>query len=302
MQGKLVVVGSLNMDLVVRAARQPKAGETLIGADFSTAAGGKGANQAVAAARLGAQVAMIGCVGADLYGTRLRTALLEEGIDCRAVTEVEGSSTGIASILVDDAGQNAIVVVPGSNAALTSIHLDAQRALLAAAQVMVLQLEVPQATVEAALVQGRQFGCRLILNPAPVSGPLPAHWYALVDYLIPNESEAAALTGLPVDSPASALRAAQQLLQAGARRVLITLGAQGVLYADGEGHQHFAVAPVAAVDSTAAGDTFVGGFAAALAEGLSLEEAIALGQRAASLAVTRRGAQPSIPYRHEVCA
>jgi ribokinase len=302
MQGKLVVVGSLNMDLVVRAARQPKAGETLIGADFSTAAGGKGANQAVAAARLGAQVAMIGCVGADLYGTRLRTALLEEGIDCRAVTEVEGSSTGIASILVDDAGQNAIVVVPGSNAALTSIHLDAQRALLAAAQVMVLQLEVPQATVEAALVQGRQFGCRLILNPAPVSGPLPAHWYALVDYLIPNESEAAALTGLPVDSPASALRAAQQLLQAGARRVLITLGAQGVLYADGEGHQHYAVAPVAAVDSTAAGDTFVGGFAAALAEGLPLEEAIALGQRAASLAVTRRGAQPSIPYRHEVCA
>lgn len=302
MQGNLVVVGSLNMDLIVRAPRLPRGGETLAGHDFATAAGGKGANQAVAAARLGAQVAMIGCVGADAYGARLRTALLVEGIDCTAVSEIEGVPTGIASILVDDAGQNAIVIVAGGNGALTPAHLDAQAALLAAAQVLVVQLEVPQATVEAAMIRGREAGCTVILNPAPASGPLPAHWYGLADYLIPNESEAAALTGLPVDSPESALHAAQRLLQAGARRVLITLGVQGVLYADGERHAHFAVAPVVAVDTTAAGDTFVGGFAAALAAGQSLEAAIGLGQQAAALAVTRPGAQPSIPYRHELPA
>ncbi|GLX14126.1 ribokinase [Pseudomonas straminea] len=302
MQGKVVVVGSLNMDLIVRAPRLPRGGETLTGHDFSTAAGGKGANQAVAAARLGAQVAMVGCVGADAYGARLRTGLISEGIDCKAVSEIDGVPTGIASILVDDAGQNAIVIVAGGNGALTPQHLSAQAQLLADAQVLIVQLEVPDATVEAAMKLGREAGCTVILNPAPVAGPLPAHWYGMADYLIPNESEAAALTGLPVGSPQSALPAARSLLQAGARRVLITLGAQGVLYADAERHAHFAVAPVAAVDTTAAGDTFVGGFAAALAAGQPLEAAIALGQQAAALAVTRPGAQPSIPYRHELPA
>ena len=302
MQGKVVVVGSLNMDLIVRAPRLPRGGETLAGHDFSTAAGGKGANQAVAAARLGAQVAMIGCIGADAYGARLRSGLIDEGIDCSGVEAVEGVPTGIASILVDAVGQNAIVIVAGGNGALTPAHLAAQQQLLADARVLVVQLEVPDASVEAAMQMGRQAGCTVILNPAPVTGPLPAHWYGLADYLIPNESEAAALTGLPVASPQSALLAARTLLQAGAHHVLITLGAQGVLYADAEQHAHFSVAPVQAVDTTAAGDTFVGGFAAALAAGQSLEAAIGLGQQAAALAVTRPGAQPSIPYRHELPA
>jgi ribokinase len=302
MQANVVVVGSLNMDLIVRAPRLPIGGETLAGHGFSTAAGGKGANQAVAAARLGARVAMVGCVGDDAYGSELRNGLLADGIDCSGVEVAVGVPTGIASILVDDAGQNAIVIVAGGNGEMSPERMERHEALLAKAEVVIAQLEVPAATVEATLARAHALGRTVILNPAPAHGPLPAHWYDLVDYLIPNESEAALLTGLPVDSPETALRAAQRLLEAGARRVLITLGRQGVLYADATRHLHMPVAPVVAVDTTAAGDTFVGGFAAGLAEGMSLEAAIALGQHAAALAVTRPGAQPSIPHRHELPA
>lgn len=302
MQANVVVVGSLNMDLIVRAPRLPVGGETLAGHGFFTAAGGKGANQAVAAARLGARVAMLGCVGDDAYGSELRDGLLVEGIDCSAVEVAAGVPTGIASILVDDAGQNAIVIVAGGNGEMSPARVERHEALLANAEVVIAQLEVPAATVEATLSRAHALGRTVILNPAPAVGPLPAHWYGLVDYLIPNESEAALLTGLPVDSPETALRAAQRLLEAGARRVLITLGQQGVLYADATRHLHVPVAPVVAVDTTAAGDTFVGGFAAGLADGMRLEAAIALGQQAAALAVTRPGAQPSIPHRHELSA
>ncbi|WP_061241312.1 ribokinase [Ectopseudomonas composti] len=302
MQANVVVVGSLNMDLIVRAPRLPVGGETLAGHGFFTAAGGKGANQAVAAARLGARVAMVGCVGDDAYGSELRGGLLAEGIDCSAVDVAVGTPTGIASILVDDAGQNAIVIVAGGNGEMSPVRVERHEALLANAEVVIAQLEVPAAAVEATLSRAHALGRMVILNPAPAVGPLPAHWYGLVDYLIPNESEAALLTGLPVDSPETALRAAQCLLEAGARRVLITLGRQGVLYADATRHLHVPVAPVVAVDTTAAGDTFVGGFAAGLAEGMSLEAAITLGQQAAALAVTRPGAQPSIPHRHELPA
>lgn len=302
MQANVVVVGSLNMDLIVRAPRLPIGGETLAGHGFSTAAGGKGANQAVAAARLGARVAMVGCVGDDAYGSELRNGLLADGIDCSGVEVAVGVPTGIASILVDDAGQNAIVIVAGGNGEMSPERMERYEALLAKAEVVIAQLEVPAATVEATLARAHALGRTVILNPAPAHGPLPAHWYGLVDYLIPNESEAALLTGLPVDSPETALRAAQRLLEAGARRVLITLGRQGVLYADATCHLHMPVAPVVAVDTTAAGDTFVGGFAAGLAEGMSLEAAVALGQQAAALAVTRPGAQPSIPHRHELPA
>lgn len=302
MHAKVVVVGSLNMDLIVRMPRFPMAGETLAGHGFATAAGGKGANQAVAAARLGATVAMFGCVGDDAHGAELRAGLLAEGIDCTAVATAPGVATGIATILVDDAGQNAIVIVAGGNGEMTSERLAGHDALLQAADIVIAQLEVPLATVEATLLRAHELGRTVILNPAPAVGPLPAHWYGLIDYLIPNESEAALLTGIAVDSPQSARQAAQQLLACGAKRVLITLGSQGVFYADGERHLHLPVEPVVAVDTTAAGDTFVGGFAAGLAEGLSLEGAIRLGQQAAALAVTRPGAQPSIPHRHELPA
>ena len=299
MPAKVVVVGSLNMDLVTRASRLPRAGETLIGQTFSTVPGGKGANQAVASARLGADVSMIGCVGTDAYGTQLRDALRVEGIDCQAVSTVEGSS-GVALIVVDDSSQNAIVIVAGSNGELTPASLQAFDVVLQAADVIVCQLEVPMNTVGYTLKRGRELGKTVILNPAPASGPLPAEWYTSIDYLIPNESEATALSGVTVDSIDSAKVAATQLVQAGAGKVIITLGSQGALFTDGQRFEHLQAPKVKAVDTTAAGDTFVGGFAAALANGKDEAEAIRFGQVAAALSVTRAGAQPSIPTLHDV--
>lgn len=301
MPAKVVVIGSLNMDLVTRAPRLPRGGETLIGQSFTTVSGGKGANQAVAAARLGAQVSMVGCVGNDAYGDELRNALLVEQIDCQAVSTVEDSS-GVALIVVDDNSQNAIVIVAGANGALTPQVIDQFDAVLQAADVIICQLEVPDATVGHALKRGRELGKTVILNPAPASRALPTDWYASIDYLIPNESEASALSGLPVDSLASAETAASRLIALGAGKVIVTLGAQGSLFADGSRFEHFPAPKVKAVDTTAAGDTFVGGFAAALASGKSEAEAIRFGQVAAALSVTRAGAQPSIPTLSDVQA
>lgn len=289
------------MDLVTRAPRLPKGGETLIGESFATVSGGKGANQAVAAARLGAQVSMIGCVGNDAYGEALRGALLAEQIDCQAVSTVDGSS-GVALIVVDDNSQNTIVIVPGANGALSAEAIDRFDLVIQAADVLICQLEVPDASVGHALKRGRELGKTVILNPAPVSRPLPSDWYASIDYLIPNESEASALSGLSVDSLEAAQAAATRLIAMGADKVIITLGAQGSLFADGQRFEHFPAPVVKAVDTTAAGDTFVGGFAAALAAGQDEVQAIRFGQVAAALSVTRAGAQPSIPVLSDVQA
>ncbi|MFJ5236059.1 ribokinase [Pseudomonas neuropathica] len=301
MPANVVVIGSLNMDLVTRAPRLPVGGETLIGHSFATVSGGKGANQAVAAARLGAQVAMVGCVGSDDYGVQLRNALLAEQIDCQAVSTVDDSS-GVALIVVDDNSQNAIVIVAGANGAMTPAVIDRFDAVLQAAEVIICQLEIPDATVGHALKRARALGKIVILNPAPASRPLPADWFAAIDYLIPNESEATVLSGLPVDSQETAESAASQLIAMGAGKVIITLGAQGSLFANGQSFEHFPAPKVKAVDTTAAGDTFVGGFAAALANGKSEAEAIRFGQIAAALSVTRAGAQPSIPTLSDVQA
>ena len=301
MPANVVVIGSLNMDLVTRAPRLPVGGETLIGHSFATVSGGKGANQAVAAARLGAQVAMVGCVGNDDYGVQLRDALLAEQIDCQAVSSVDGSS-GVALIVVDDNSQNAIVIVAGANGAMTPAVIDRFDAVLQAADVIICQLEIPDATVGYALKRARALGKIVILNPAPASRPLPADWFAAIDYLIPNESEAAALSGMPVDSLQTAESAATRLIAMGAGKVIVTLGAQGSLFANGQGFEHFPAPKVQAVDTTAAGDTFVGGFAAALANGQSEASAIRYGQIAAALSVTRAGAQPSIPTMSDVQA
>lgn len=302
MQPNVVVVGSLNMDLVARAERLPRAGETLAGESFATAPGGKGANQAVAAARLGASVAMVGCVGDDAYGLQLREALQVEGVDCQAVEVVAGVSSGVALIVVDAASQNAIVIVAGGNACLQPALIERADALLQGAKVVVCQMEVPPQTVAHVLERGHALGKVVILNPAPVAGPLPAQWFAQVDYLIPNETEAAVLTGLPVDSLVGAHAAVCRLRELGAGKVILTLGAQGALFASEQGVEHFPAPVVPACDTTAAGDTFVGGFAAALGRGSSEREAILFGQRAAAISVTRAGAQPSIPTLAEVQA
>ena len=297
---RVAVVGSLNMDLVARAPRLPHPGETLAGRTFAQAAGGKGGNQAVAAARLGAQVSMLGCVGADANGAQLRAGLEAEGIDCAAL-ETGREPSGVALIVVDDASQNAIVIVAGSNGELTPETIARHEAVLAAADVVICQLETPPAAVHAALAAARRLGKTVILNPAPATGPLPAEWLPLIDYLIPNELEAATLTGLPVGSPEEAATAAAVLRAAGARNVLVTLGPRGVQAAlEGAAPVLYDAPKVEAVDTTAAGDTFIGGFAAQLAEGAGVDAAIRFAQRAAALSVTRAGAQPSIPTRAEL--
>lgn len=309
-RGGVAVVGSLNMDLVARAPRQPRPGETLAGSAFAQVAGGKGGNQAVAAARLGARVAMIGCVGADANGELLRAGLLAEGIDCGALDTAPQAPTGVALIIVDDASQNSIVIVAGSNGEVTPATLARHEAVLAAADVVVCQLETPPDAVHAALAAARRLGKTTILNPAPATGPLPAGWLPLIDYLVPNELEAATLTGLPLATPEDAARAAEALHRAGARNVLVTLGAQGVCALLGGGESaaadaaddagtpssvHWPAPKVAAVDTTAAGDTFIGALAARLAAGEAPAQAIQFALRAASISVTRAGAQPSIP-------
>ncbi|WP_152764554.1 ribokinase [Paraburkholderia franconis] len=300
-RGHVTVVGSLNMDLVARAPRMPQPGETLAGHAFAQVPGGKGGNQAVAAARLGAQVAMLGCVGADANGAQLRAGLEAEGIDCAALETSATAPTGVALIIVDDGSQNSIVIIAGSNGEVTPDTVARHEAALARAQIVICQLETPPAAVHAALTAARRLGKTVILNPAPAVGPLPADWLPLVDYLIPNELEAATLTGLSVSSPEEAMLAADALRNAGARNVIVTIGAQGVVAATGgDEPRHFDAPRVRAVDTTAAGDTFIGGFAAQLAQGASVTDAIRFAQRAASISVTRAGAQPSIPTRAEI--
>lgn len=310
--GRVAVVGSLNMDLVIRASRLPSAGETLAGRSFDTVPGGKGGNQAVAAARLGAHVTMIGCVGDDDNGKQLVAQLRRDGIDCAGVATDATLPTGVAMIVVDDAGQNAIVIVAGSNGALSPAAIAAHETAIAQADVLVCQMEVPDETVLAAMRKARALGRIVVLNPAPVTGPLSRDWLESADFLIPNEIEAAVLSGVEVDSPESARRAARVLRQGGARNVLITLGKRGVfLLAEGDdageagdqgegGGKHYLPDEVEAIDTTAAGDTFVGGFCAALAAKRTLDAAVRFGQAAAALSVTRAGAQTSIPYLHEI--
>ncbi|HEU4382793.1 MAG TPA: ribokinase [Anaeromyxobacteraceae bacterium] len=295
---QVVVVGSLNMDLVARAPRLPAAGETLSGRTFSTVPGGKGANQAVAAARLGARTAMVGCVGDDAFGRELRAVLEGDGVDCQGVRAVPGPS-GVALIVVDDGGRNGIVVVPGANGLLSPEDVERQRQVLAAARVVALQLETPLETVARAARLARDLGRLVVLNPAPAQ-PLPASLLACADFLVPNEVEAAALTGLLVDSVEGAAAAAERLRAQGAGTVLVTLGERGVVAATPSGTRHFPARAVRAVDTTAAGDTFIGGFCAALVEGRSPPEAVDFAQAAAAISVTRPGAQPSIPYRREI--
>jgi ribokinase len=301
----IVIIGSINMDLVLSVPRMPLPGETLSGGRFQTISGGKGANQAVACARLSAdsvKVAMVACLGDDAFGSELRAALRRDGIDDSHVSTIEGEASGVASILVDANGQNSIVLAAGANEALSPAHIDAARSLIEQARIVVLQLETPLATVQHAIKLAHELGKTVVLNPAPAQA-LPAALLAQVEYLIPNEIEAAMLAGLnaaSLDNDAAIEAAVAKLRAAGSANVLVTLGEKGVYAALSSGSVHFSAQPTKAVDTTAAGDTFIGGFVAALAEGRSEADAIAFGQRAAALSVARIGAQTSIPYRHEL--
>lgn len=297
--GYIVVVGSANMDLVVRVARLPVPGETLMGEHFEAIPGGKGANQAIAAARLGARVAMVACVGDDGFGSTLRSGLQSDGIATDHVHQIADRASGIAVITVAADGANSIVVTAGANADLQAQHIDAASDLIANAAMLICQFETPLTSVSRAIDIAVKHNTPVLLNPAPAQA-LPAGMHAGVAYLIVNETEAELLTEIPVADVAGARSAAASLRKMGSRTVLVTLGSKGVYWSGPEGDGELAAPKVDAVDSTAAGDTFAGGFAAALVRGASVRDAIAFGQSAAAISVTRHGAQSSIPTRAEV--
>jgi ribokinase len=287
------------MDLVARAARIPQPGETIIGGDFHTAPGGKGANQAVAAARLGAHVSMVGRVGCDTFGGSLLENLAAAGVDHDRVVRDPEAATGVALITVDGVGQNSIVVASGANMELSPSDADAAEPAIAGADVLLLQLESPLETVAQAAAIAARHGVQVILNPAPAR-PLPAALLSVVDVLIPNESETALLTRLPVGDRAEIEAAAKALQGWGVATVILTLGERGALLVQAERVESFPAFDVIPVDTTAAGDAFVGGFAVALAEGRSLAEAVRWGNATGALATTQLGAQPSLPTRQDV--
>lgn len=291
----ITVFGSLNMDLMVRVPRAPRGGETLRGLGFMTNPGGKGANQAVACARQGARVAMVGCVGADGFGQALRDALAADGVDVGQVHTV-AQSTGVAVVMVDEDGENRITLVPGANELLKA---DAEALGRTPGQYLLLQCEVPLPEVVKAARHARARKAVVVLNPAPVCA-LPPDLWPVVDIVVMNEIEAAQLTGLPVADPFSAGRAAVAALRRGPGTAIVTLGAQGVVLADEQGCRHFAALAVRAVDTTAAGDTFIGALCAARAAGQSMDASVMRGIQAAALCVTRQGSQASIPWLHEL--
>lgn len=291
--GSVLVVGSVNVDLVTRVPHFPQPGETLLGSDYENHHGGKGANQAVAAARMGARVSMLGRVGRDAFGPRLRDALAKEGIDVRRLEDVEGPS-GAAFITVDATGQNTIVVAPGANASLAPDDL-AEEAFQEA-DVVVLQQEIPVATVARAIEIGHKAGATVLVNAAPARVGALADLSGC-DLLIVNETEGATLLGEGATSTPDAILAS---LADVVPAVVLTLGARGVVWrAAGETGRRAAHA-ITPVDTTAAGDAFVGAMAAALAAGLGLGHAVRQGNAAGALAATRAGAQPSLPHRAEV--
>ena len=293
----IAVFGSLNMDLVVRVPRVPEAGETLHAHSFMDNPGGKGGNQAVACARMGASVSMIGRVGDDAFGQALKASLARDGIAVDHVCTAP-ASTGVALIMVDDSAQNRIALIPGANAFVGAEDTHRLQRELATARLLLLQFEVPMPAVLDAAALASARGCTVVLNPAPAQTMPDALW-ALVDILVLNEVEAAMLAGCEVHDAAGAARAAEALRGRGPSDVILTLGSQGVVACSASGCRHFSALDVKAVDTTAAGDTFIGALCAALVRGESIDDGIALGTRAAALCVTRAGAQASIPARAE---
>ncbi|WP_235830293.1 ribokinase [Algihabitans albus] len=294
----IVVVGSINMDLVVRVPRFPEPGETLLGGDLAQYSGGKGANQAVAAARAGGSVSMVGRVGNDAFGPVLRDRLASERIEVDPVTAVPGPS-GVAVITVDRNARNTIVVSPGANHRLTPDDLD--RTVFEGASAVLLQLETPLETVMAAARMGRAAGARTALNLAPAQSLEPRH-LADIDLLLVNESEAALLTGVTAEAVADDPEIAVENLAARVPAVVLTLGAAGACWAERRALGRVPGFAVEAVDTTGAGDSFTGALSVALGEGLALPDAVRFGNAAGALAATRIGAQPAIPKRAEIDA
>ena len=295
----ILVVGSSNTDMIIKVRRIPKPGETILGGEFAMAAGGKGANQAVGAARAGGAVTFIARVGRDMFGDKAVGGFIADGINVDHVVRDRTAPSGVALIFVAENGENSIAVASGANANLALADLKKARRAFSQASVVVLQLETPLKTVEAAAKLAARTGARVILNPAPAR-PLPNGLLRRVWLLTPNETEAELLTGLRVNNDKAVAKAAEALLARGVENVIITLGARGAFVAGQQGRGLVKGYKVKAVDSTAAGDVFNGTLAVALAEGKSLPEAARFANAAAAISVTRLGAQTSAPTRKEI--
>ncbi len=296
MSGSILVVGSSNTDMIVKTSRIPRPGETVIGGEFSTAAGGKGANQAVAAARAGGRVTFLARVGTDMFGDRAVEGFGRDGIDTGLVIRDSGARSGVALIFVDEGGENSIAVASGANARLSADDVSAAAEAIAAADMLLMQLEVPVDTVRAAAAIARDNGVPVILNPAPAA-PLDDDLLSCVTVLTPNESEAELLTGIPMADGDGARRAAEELHRRGVETVLVTLGKRGVFVRTDDYSEIVPAFAVEPVDTTAAGDVFNGVLAVSLAEGMELVSAVRYACAAAALSVTTLGAQTSSPGR-----
>jgi ribokinase len=299
---RIVVLGGLNADLVVAVPRLPRPAETIMGERLRTFAGGKGANQAVAAARLGGHVSMVGRVGHDAFGDMLLQSLVADGIDTEAIGRDADEPTGAALIFVEEGGQNMIAVAPGANARVGQLELDRLTDQLDASSVLLVQLEVPLAAVEAAVQAAHQAGARVILNAAPAVSDLPDALLRAVDVLVVNEVEASSLFGRPVESREEAAAAGLAALEHGVGAAIVTLGAAGSIVVDPSGASPIAAYSVVAVDATAAGDAFVGALGVALGRGANLLSAARVGAAAGAAAASRPGAQSSLPRADEVQA
>lgn len=296
MSAKIVIVGSFNTDLTTYMERMPRPGETVSGKKFVTGPGGKGSNQAVAAARLNADVTFIGRVGRDAFADIALNTWKQEGITTDFVVQDPDHATGVAPIFVDDSGENMIVVALGANLAITRADIDAAADIIAQADILMTQLEINYDMVDYALRIAKEKGVRTILNPAP-AGELPAETVSLADYLTPNETELEVLSGMPGASPEDAARA---LLTTGEQTVIVTLGGNGAMYVQRERAGRIRGFDVNVVDTTGAGDAFNGGLAVALAENKALEDAIRFANATAALCVTKPGTAPSMPRRDDV--
>jgi ribokinase len=298
-QFDVVVLGGINIDYLVRGETLPRPGDTVDGSDFLRAGGGKGANQAVAAARLGARVAFVGRVGRDQHGDELLDLLRQEGIDVRFTTRDPHATTGVALIMIDRSGEKQIMVAPGANHHLSPREVTAAKALITRARVLLTQFEVPMRSVSAAVRLAHSAGAKVVLDPAPPA-PAPRDLLRRVSVIRPNSAEAQALTGINVNHAPSARKAARKLLSLGAGAVATQAGDGGDLVVWPEGEACFRRLPVKAIDATGAGDAFAAGLAVALGEGRSWREAGAFANAAAALATTKFGAQPAMPRREDV--
>lgn len=301
MTNKVVVLGSLNVDRILQMDRVPEPGETLALNNQDMAGGGKGANQAIAAARSGAQTSFIGRVGADENGKFMLQQLVNSGVTTDLVAVDEDAGTGQAFVMVEKSGENRILIYGGANAQLSATDVKKAQTQIAAADLMVAQLETPVETTQFAFQMAKELGVKTILNPAPAVAKLPAELLKNTDVITPNETEVKILTGIAVTDEAAMLKAAQRLHDLGVATVIITLGSKGVFYDDGAQHGIVPAFKVQAVDTTAAGDTFLGALSSELNPDLSnLKTAIEYGNKASSLAVQKMGAQPSIPTRKDI--